>query len=178
MAGVRESKFSRSAGFNYCHTMDLPNIAVTYCRTLRADEHCRSEERSTMISIPSHQPPTESAVQVTRQKFKTVSNSPGLHSKCDDVENTNKRPVSIETESLKHKDMELNRCPIVRVQYFVRGGFVRHRSHVSSKHLSSHLPVDGVRFLGGQKGVALQLQDARVGVWSNKDADRSRCSEK
>ncbi|GFW42912.1 uncharacterized protein TNCV_734451 [Trichonephila clavipes] len=67
---------------------------------------------------------------------------------------------------------------IVRVQYFVRGGFVGHRSRVSSKHLSSHLPVDGVRFLEGQKGVALQLQDARVGVGSNKDADHSRCSEK
>ncbi|GFW72761.1 uncharacterized protein TNCV_1266051 [Trichonephila clavipes] len=67
---------------------------------------------------------------------------------------------------------------IVRVQYFVRGGFVGHRSRASSKHLSSHLPVDGVRFLGGQKGVALQLQDARVGVGSNKDADHSRCSEK
>ncbi|GFS81703.1 hypothetical protein TNCV_2706541 [Trichonephila clavipes] len=40
---------------------------------------------------------------------------------------------------------------IVRVQYFVRGGFVGHRSRISSKHLSSHLPVDGVRFLGGQK---------------------------
>ncbi|GFS89632.1 uncharacterized protein TNCV_3786971 [Trichonephila clavipes] len=67
---------------------------------------------------------------------------------------------------------------IVRVQYFVRGGFVGHRFRASSKHLSSHLPVDGVRFLGGQKGVALQLQDARVGVGSNKDADHSRCSEK
>ncbi|GFX77511.1 retrovirus-related Pol polyprotein from transposon 297 [Trichonephila clavipes] len=62
--------------------------------------------------------------------------------------------------------------PIVRVQYFVRGGFVGHRSRVSSKHLSSHLPVDGVRFLGGQKGVPLQLQDARVGVGSTKDFDR------
>ncbi|GFV31650.1 uncharacterized protein TNCV_692241 [Trichonephila clavipes] len=67
---------------------------------------------------------------------------------------------------------------IVRVQYFVRGGFVGHRSRASSKHLSSHLPVDGVRFFGGQKGVALQLQDARVGVGSNKDSDHSRCSEK
>ncbi|GFV13061.1 uncharacterized protein TNCV_1987161 [Trichonephila clavipes] len=67
---------------------------------------------------------------------------------------------------------------IVRVQYFVRGGFVGHHSRASSKHLSSHLPVDGVKFLGVQKGVALQLQDARVGVGSNKDADRSRCSEK
>ncbi|GFX59676.1 uncharacterized protein TNCV_3754411 [Trichonephila clavipes] len=57
---------------------------------------------------------------------------------------------------------------IVRVQYFVRGGFVRHRSRASSKHLSSHLPVDGARFLGGQKGVALQVQDARVGVGSTK----------
>ncbi|GFU69177.1 transposable element Tc3 transposase [Trichonephila clavipes] len=44
--------------------------------------------------------------------------------------------------------------------------------------LFSHLPIDGVRFLGGQKGVALQLQDARVGVGSNKDADRCWCSEK
>ncbi|GFU60665.1 uncharacterized protein TNCV_2754261 [Trichonephila clavipes] len=59
---------------------------------------------------------------------------------------------------------------IVRVQYFVRGGFVGHRSRLAS--LLSHLPVDGVRFLGDQKGVALQLQDARVGVGSNKDADR------
>ncbi|GFY32726.1 uncharacterized protein TNCV_4638321 [Trichonephila clavipes] len=57
---------------------------------------------------------------------------------------------------------------IVRVQYFVRGGFVGHRSRASSKHLSPHLPVDGARFLGGQKGVALQVQDARVGVGSTK----------
>ncbi|GFU13895.1 transposable element Tcb1 transposase [Trichonephila clavipes] len=32
---------------------------------------------------------------------------------------------------------------IVRVQYFVRGGFVGHRFRASSKHLYSHLPVDG-----------------------------------
>ncbi|GFT23321.1 retrovirus-related Pol polyprotein from transposon opus [Trichonephila clavipes] len=38
--------------------------------------------------------------------------------------------------------------------------------------LLSHLPVDGVRFLGGQKGVALQLQNARVGVRCTKDFDR------
>ncbi|GFU44906.1 uncharacterized protein TNCV_4234401 [Trichonephila clavipes] len=67
---------------------------------------------------------------------------------------------------------------IVSVQYFVRGGFVGHRSRASSKHLSSHLPVDGVRFLVGQKGDELQLQDARVGVGSNKDADHSRYLEK
>ncbi|GFV00299.1 uncharacterized protein TNCV_2117531 [Trichonephila clavipes] len=57
---------------------------------------------------------------------------------------------------------------IVRVHYFVRGGFVRHRSRASSKHLSPHLPVDGARILGDQKGVALQVQDARVGVGSTK----------
>ncbi|GFW91272.1 uncharacterized protein TNCV_736871 [Trichonephila clavipes] len=62
----------------------------------------------------------------------------------------------------------LNKSVIVRVQYFVRGGFVGHRSRASSKHLSSHLPVDGARFLGGQKGVALQVQDARVDVGSTK----------
>ncbi|GFU62665.1 uncharacterized protein TNCV_3442671 [Trichonephila clavipes] len=74
---------------------------------------------------------------------------------------------------LKIWNMELE-CfdKIVRVQYFVRGGTVGYRSRVSSKHLSSHLPVDGVRFLGGQKGVALQLQDSRAGVGPNKDADR------
>ncbi|GFW35930.1 transposable element Tcb2 transposase [Trichonephila clavipes] len=33
-------------------------------------------------------------------------------------------------------------CNIVRVQYFVRGGSVGHRSRASSKHLSPHLPVD------------------------------------
>ncbi|GFU38698.1 hypothetical protein TNCV_2737551 [Trichonephila clavipes] len=43
-----------------------------------------------------------------------------------------------------------------------------HRSRASSKHLSPHLPVDGARFLGGQKGVVLQVQDARVGVGSTK----------
>ncbi|GFX82095.1 hypothetical protein TNCV_398251 [Trichonephila clavipes] len=41
---------------------------------------------------------------------------------------------------------------IVRVHYFVRGGFAGNRSRASSKHLSPHLPVDGARFLGGQKG--------------------------
>ncbi|GFW50165.1 uncharacterized protein TNCV_4695831 [Trichonephila clavipes] len=72
---------------------------------------------------------------------------------------------------IEHASSELEN-KIVRVQYFVRGGFVGHRSRVSSKHLSSHLPVDGVRFLGGQKGVARHLQDARVGVGSTKDFNR------
>ncbi|GFX63794.1 uncharacterized protein TNCV_5032651 [Trichonephila clavipes] len=62
---------------------------------------------------------------------------------------------------------------IVRVQYFVRGGFVGHRSRASSKHLSSH-----PRFLGGQTGVALQLQDARVGVGSTKKPTAVDVSEK
>ncbi|GFU53992.1 uncharacterized protein TNCV_246251 [Trichonephila clavipes] len=51
---------------------------------------------------------------------------------------------------------------IVRVQYFVRGGFVGHHSRASSKHLSSHLPVDGVRFLGGQKGLRCSC---KMHVW-------------
>ncbi|GFU96540.1 hypothetical protein TNCV_3024231 [Trichonephila clavipes] len=45
-------------------------------------------------------------------------------------------------------------------------------TRVLSASVPSHLPVDGVRFLAGQKGVALQLQDARVGVGSTKDAAR------
>ncbi|GFY12204.1 uncharacterized protein TNCV_4934931 [Trichonephila clavipes] len=51
---------------------------------------------------------------------------------------------------------------IVRVQYFVRGGFVGHRSRVSSKHLFSHLPVDGVRFLGVKKGLRCSC---KMHVW-------------
>ncbi|GFX84086.1 uncharacterized protein TNCV_4858941 [Trichonephila clavipes] len=60
---------------------------------------------------------------------------------------------------------------IVRVHYFVRGGFVGHRSRASSKHLSPHLPVDELDSSGGQTGVALHLQDVRVGVGSTKKAD-------
>ncbi|GFW98657.1 hypothetical protein TNCV_2758361 [Trichonephila clavipes] len=48
---------------------------------------------------------------------------------------------------------EIVLSPIVRVQYFVRGGFVRHRSRASSKHLSPHLPVYELDSSGGQTGV-------------------------
>ncbi|GFS74380.1 hypothetical protein TNCV_969881 [Trichonephila clavipes] len=51
---------------------------------------------------------------------------------------------------------------IVRVHYFVRGGFVRHRSRASSKHLSPSSSGRRARFLGGQTGVALHLQ---MHVW-------------
>ncbi|GFU67731.1 hypothetical protein TNCV_3133961 [Trichonephila clavipes] len=62
---------------------------------------------------------------------------------------------------------------IVRVQYFVRGGFVRHRSRVSSKHLSPHLPVDELDSSGGQTGVALHLQ---MHVWvSGPQRKPTRC---
>ncbi|GFT75053.1 hypothetical protein TNCV_2244381 [Trichonephila clavipes] len=60
---------------------------------------------------------------------------------------------------------------IVRVHYFVRGGFVGYRSRASSKHLSPSSSCRRARFLGGQKGVALHLQAARVGVGSTKKAD-------
>ncbi|GFS95100.1 uncharacterized protein TNCV_2704611 [Trichonephila clavipes] len=42
---------------------------------------------------------------------------------------------------------------IVRVHYFERGGFVRHRSRASSKHLSPHLPVDELDSSGVKKGL-------------------------
>ncbi|GFX83215.1 uncharacterized protein TNCV_4988091 [Trichonephila clavipes] len=106
-----------------------------------------------------------------------------LHKKCIGWHRKRHRGAPIQKSALtigvtnRFRNMILT-VRIVRVQYFVRGGFVGHRSRASSKHLSSHLPVDGARFLWGQKGVALQLQDACVGVGSNKDADHSRCSEK
>ncbi|GFV69686.1 hypothetical protein TNCV_4507991 [Trichonephila clavipes] len=42
---------------------------------------------------------------------------------------------------------------IVRVHYFVRGGFVGNRSRASSKHLSPHLPVDELDSSGVKKGL-------------------------
>ncbi|GFW20668.1 hypothetical protein TNCV_1048911 [Trichonephila clavipes] len=57
---------------------------------------------------------------------------------------------------------------IVRVQYFVRGGFVCYRSRASSKASLPSSSGQRARFLGGQKGVVLHLQDARVGVGSTK----------
>ncbi|GFX95085.1 hypothetical protein TNCV_3605441 [Trichonephila clavipes] len=59
---------------------------------------------------------------------------------------------------------------IVRVQYFVRGGSVGHRSRASSKHLSPHLPVDELDSSGVKQGCAAPA-DARVGVGSTKKAD-------
>ncbi|GFS82949.1 hypothetical protein TNCV_1568331 [Trichonephila clavipes] len=61
-------------------------------------------------------------------------------------------------------------CSKLRVHYFVRGGFVGYRSRASSKHLSSHLPVDGARFLGVKRGCVAPA-DARVSVGSTKKAD-------
>ncbi|GFS60421.1 uncharacterized protein TNCV_946801 [Trichonephila clavipes] len=71
---------------------------------------------------------------------------------------------------MKHLDVRVHflrwgwssRRLIVRVQYFVRGGFVGHRSRASSKHLSPHLPVDGVSFLRGQKGLRCSC---KMHVW-------------
>ncbi|GFX45427.1 hypothetical protein TNCV_1026871 [Trichonephila clavipes] len=42
---------------------------------------------------------------------------------------------------------------IVRVQYFVRGGSVGHRSRGSSKHPSPHLPVDELDSSGVKQGL-------------------------
>ncbi|GFW08880.1 hypothetical protein TNCV_3474341 [Trichonephila clavipes] len=60
---------------------------------------------------------------------------------------------------------------IVRVQYFVRGGFVGHRSRASSKHLSPHLPVDELDSSGVKKGLRCRC---KMHVWVSgptKDAD-------
>ncbi|GFS82538.1 uncharacterized protein TNCV_2469881 [Trichonephila clavipes] len=65
----------------------------------------------------------------------------------------------------------LTKDEIVRVHYFVRE-FVGYRSRASSKASLPHLPVDELDSSGGQTGVALHLQDARVGVRSTKT---SRC---
>ncbi|GFV98666.1 hypothetical protein TNCV_1453521 [Trichonephila clavipes] len=65
----------------------------------------------------------------------------------------------------------IKRKTIVRVQYFVRGGSVGHRSRASSKHLSPHLPVDELDSSGGSNRGCAAPADARVGVGSTKKAD-------
>ncbi|GFX58889.1 hypothetical protein TNCV_805931 [Trichonephila clavipes] len=61
----------------------------------------------------------------------------------------------------------LNQDQIVRVHYFVRGGFVGYRSRASSKHLSPHLPVGSLDSSGSNRGCAAS-EAARVGVESTK----------
>ncbi|GFV03195.1 hypothetical protein TNCV_4017921 [Trichonephila clavipes] len=51
---------------------------------------------------------------------------------------------------------------IVRVQYFVRGGFVGYHSRASSKHLSPHLPVDELDSSGVKKGLRCRC---KMHVW-------------
>ncbi|GFY16587.1 hypothetical protein TNCV_736141 [Trichonephila clavipes] len=51
---------------------------------------------------------------------------------------------------------------IVRVHYFVRGGFIGHRSRASSKHLSPHLPVDELDSSGVKKGLSCSC---KMHVW-------------
>ncbi|GFT98086.1 hypothetical protein TNCV_789081 [Trichonephila clavipes] len=60
------------------------------------------------------------------------------------------------------------RRQIVRVHYFVRGGFVGYRSRASSKHLSPHLPVGSLDSSGGSNRVCAASEVARVGVESTK----------
>ncbi|GFW68713.1 hypothetical protein TNCV_3639281 [Trichonephila clavipes] len=55
-----------------------------------------------------------------------------------------------------------SRGSIVRVQYFVRGGFVGHRSRASSKHLSPHLPVYELDSSGVKKGLRCRC---KMHVW-------------
>ncbi|GFV64353.1 retrovirus-related Pol polyprotein from transposon 297 [Trichonephila clavipes] len=61
-----------------------------------------------------------------------------------------------------HKNADSFSRSIVRVQYFVRGGFVGQRSRASSKHLSPHLPVDELDSLGVKKGLRCRC---KMHVW-------------
>ncbi|GFT00034.1 hypothetical protein TNCV_420611 [Trichonephila clavipes] len=63
-------------------------------------------------------------------------------------------PPKLNSIAARLPKMSFSPCvAIVRVHYFVRGGFVGHRSHASSKHLSPHLPVDELDSSGVKKGL-------------------------
>ncbi|GFS54720.1 uncharacterized protein TNCV_2749751 [Trichonephila clavipes] len=64
-------------------------------------------------------------------------------------------PLHVLPLSPTHRRLRLEwcRCNIVRVHYFVRGGFVGYRSRASSKHLSPHLPVGSLDSSGVKQGL-------------------------
>ncbi|GFT72315.1 uncharacterized protein TNCV_3608841 [Trichonephila clavipes] len=68
----------------------------------------------------------------------------------------------------KKEEDNIKKNKIVRVHYFVRGGFVGYRSRASSKHLSPHLPVGSLDSSGGSNRVCAASEVARVGVESTK----------
>ncbi|GFW60445.1 sterol O-acyltransferase 1 [Trichonephila clavipes] len=74
--------------------------------------------------------------------------------------------LNIWAELLRFADREFYK--IVRVHYFVRGGFVGYRSRASSKHLSPHLPVGSLDSSGGSNRGCAGSEVARVGVESTK----------
>ncbi|GFX78838.1 hypothetical protein TNCV_1919711 [Trichonephila clavipes] len=74
----------------------------------------------------------------------------------------NSKIIWLQSQSPSHQSR------IVRVHYFVRGGFIGHRSRASSKHLSPHLPVGSLDSSGGQTGGCAAPEAARVGVGSTK----------
>ncbi|GFX03441.1 hypothetical protein TNCV_4634531 [Trichonephila clavipes] len=71
-------------------------------------------------------------------------------------------------EQWANQHAEIDKRWIVRVHYFVRGGFVGHRSRASSKHLSPHLPVGSLDSSGGSNRGCAAPKAARVGVGSTK----------
>ncbi|GFW53258.1 nose resistant to fluoxetine protein 6 [Trichonephila clavipes] len=64
----------------------------------------------------------------------------------------------------QNRNKNWNMKLIARHHYFVRGGFVGHRSRASSKRLSPHLPVGSLDSSGGQTGVALHR---KLHVWAS-----------
>ncbi|GFV18086.1 hypothetical protein TNCV_168901 [Trichonephila clavipes] len=65
---------------------------------------------------------------------------------------------------MRINDLKPKLFKIVRVHYFVRGGFVRHRSRASSKPLSPHLPVDELDSSGVKKGLRCSC---KMHVWES-----------
>ncbi|GFU16808.1 hypothetical protein TNCV_923111 [Trichonephila clavipes] len=64
--------------------------------------------------------------------------------------------------SISSKTTRSRFTDIVRVQYFVRGGFVGYRSRANTKHLSPHLPVDELDSSGVKKGLRCSC---KMHVW-------------
>ncbi|GFV32167.1 zinc finger C2HC domain-containing protein 1C [Trichonephila clavipes] len=115
-------------------------------------------------------------VTLEPKKSVNVETKPMCQPEKEPVKKTEAVPGRKLTQEAKTKlkQAELQRLrantKIVRVQYFVRGGFVGYRSRASSKHLSPHPPVDELDSSGVKKGLRCSCR-CTCGCRVHKEAD-------
>ncbi|GFX96404.1 hypothetical protein TNCV_2055211 [Trichonephila clavipes] len=130
-----------------------------------SSESAVCDETNSSALVKCHQPPVDVSsvcLLITNRQWKAERhlNGAALQIICTEMER--RRQLRFPRYIICCKKL------IVRVHYFVRGGFVGYRSRASSKHLSSHLPVGSLDSSGGSNRGCAVSEVARVGVESTK----------